>query len=47
MLDAGRLVEVGTHDELIRLGANYARLYALQNLDTIEFSDPPEKTGST
>jgi ATP-binding cassette, subfamily B, bacterial HlyB/CyaB len=29
-LDRGRLVEDGTHDELIRTGGNYANLYRLQ-----------------
>ena len=30
VLVAGRLAELGTHDELIALGGEYARLYALQ-----------------
>jgi subfamily B ATP-binding cassette protein HlyB/CyaB len=30
-IDRGRLVEDGTHDELIRTGGNYAKLYRLQS----------------
>ena len=30
MLDGGRLVEEGTHDELLALGGRYARLYEQQ-----------------
>jgi ATP-binding cassette, subfamily B, bacterial HlyB/CyaB len=30
-LDRGRLVEDGTHDELIRTGGRYAMLYRLQS----------------
>ena len=30
MLDGGRLVEVGTHDELLALGGLYAHLYETQ-----------------
>ncbi len=30
-LDAGRIVERGSHDELLRLGGRYASLYALQS----------------
>jgi ATP-binding cassette subfamily B protein len=30
VLDGGRIVESGTHDELVRLGGTYARLFQLQ-----------------
>ena len=31
-LEAGRIVERGSHDELIALGGRYAELYHLQTL---------------
>jgi ABC-type multidrug transport system fused ATPase/permease subunit len=43
VLEEGALVELGTHEELIRRGGTYARLYSLQSLDTIEYD---EDTGS-
>ena len=33
VLDAGRIVESGTHDELLAHAGSYARLYALQFRD--------------
>ena len=35
VIDRGRIVETGSHDELIRRGALYARLAGAQNLDAI------------
>ena len=41
VLEEGRLVELGTHAELLERGGTYARLYALQNLDSFEFDEAP------
>ena len=37
VLDSGRIVELGTHDELMQLNGLYARLYSMQ------FRDPEEE----
>jgi ATP-binding cassette subfamily B protein len=37
VFDAGRVIERGTHDELVALGGTYARLYELQLKDQEEF----------
>ncbi len=38
VLDRGRLVELGTHDQLLKLGGYYRRLHAIQFQDVQEFS---------
>jgi ABC-type multidrug transport system fused ATPase/permease subunit len=49
VLDAGRLVESGTHDELLALRGRYARLYEQQQRATRNrFMNPGEElTAST
>ena len=39
VLDGGRVVEVGTHDELVARGGLYAELYAIQRAATAEPHD--------
>ena len=43
MLDEGRLVEQGSHDELLALGGHYAELERLQSLssETEDGEDEP------
>ncbi len=44
VLDEGRIVEQGVHDELLRQGGNYARLHKLQFRDPPSAAQPPEMT---
>ena len=38
VLDAGRLIELGSHDQLIAQGGLYAKLYAMQFREADLFS---------
>ena len=40
-LDDGRIVERGSHDELIALGGRYRELYELQAHTTVPAAAPP------
>jgi ATP-binding cassette, subfamily B, bacterial len=42
MLDSGRIVELGTHEELLAKEQTYQRLYRLHDLGTNDFSPPGE-----
>jgi subfamily B ATP-binding cassette protein MsbA len=44
VLDQGRVVEVGTHDELLRKGGYYSRLYAMQFSDQVEKTTKPHQS---
>ena len=43
VLDAGRVLETGTHDELVALGGRYAELFELQ---AAGFREPVGTAGS-
>jgi subfamily B ATP-binding cassette protein MsbA len=42
VVDAGKVVETGDHDSLVRAGGLYARLASAQNLDAPAISSEPE-----
>jgi subfamily B ATP-binding cassette protein MsbA len=44
VVDQGRIVELGTHEELLALGGTYSRLYHLQFGETIDGAGPVEGT---
>jgi ATP-binding cassette subfamily B protein len=45
VLDRGRLVEIASHDELLRQGSHYARLWASWQAGVGESPVPPERDG--
>jgi ATP-binding cassette, subfamily B, bacterial MsbA len=44
VLDQGRVVEVGTHDELLQKGGYYSRLYSMQFAERPENSSKPDQS---
>lgn len=46
-LEAGRIVERGTHDELVLQGGHYAALFALQGRDDADLPSPMTKGAAT
>lgn len=47
VLHEGRVVEVGTHEELIELDGRHGGLWRVQTGETITVDDPPRRTGTT
>ncbi|MEO6697875.1 MAG: hypothetical protein ABIM24_00655, partial [Paraperlucidibaca sp.] len=46
VMDAGRIIEVGTHDELVAAGGLYAKLWARQSGGFIDPGDDSDDTSS-
>jgi subfamily B ATP-binding cassette protein MsbA len=40
VLEDGRFTAIGSHDELLRVSPTYQRLYQLQFMDPLEYSQP-------
>jgi ABC-type multidrug transport system ATPase subunit len=44
VMEGGRIVQRGTHDELLRAGGSYKEIYDLQLIDHAKFSEETEES---